>query len=171
MSQSFNRRSFLQIAGVSAAAVAAGISAPANAQSSSLSSSLSSHPGPAGGEDLFGLGVAAGSPRHDSMILWTRLAPDPLADDGHGGMTGGDVTVRWEVATDGDFRDIVKRGEALAQRELAHSVHPQVDGLEPATEYFYRFEVEGNVSPVGRFKTLPAPGADVDKFTLSLIHI
>ena len=168
MSQSFNRRSFLQIAGVSAAAVAAGISAPANAQSSSLSSSLSSHPGFAGGEDLFGLGVAAGSPRHDSMILWTRLAPDPLADDGHGGMTGGDVTVRWEVATDGDFRDIVKRGEALAQRELAHSVHPQVDGLEPATEYFYRFEVEGNVSPVGRFKTLPAPGADVDKFTFTV---
>ena len=67
MSQCFNRRSFLQIAGVSAAAVAAGISAPANAQSSSLSSSLSSHPGSAGGEDLFGLGVAAGSPRHDSM--------------------------------------------------------------------------------------------------------
>ncbi|MCG7450666.1 alkaline phosphatase D family protein [Corynebacterium kefirresidentii] len=60
------------------------------------------------------------------------------------------------------------QGEALAQRELAHSVHPQVTGLEPATEYFYRFRVDGKVSPVGRFKTLPAPGAKVDDFTFTV---
>ena len=74
---SFNRRNFLQIAGVSAAAVAAGINAPAKAGAqSSLSSWGSSQAGdhPQDSE-LFGLGVAAGTPRHDSMILWTRLAP------------------------------------------------------------------------------------------------
>ena len=26
----------------------------------------------------FTLGVASGSPKDDSMVLWTRLAPDPL---------------------------------------------------------------------------------------------
>ena len=167
---SFNRRNFLQIAGVSAAAVAAGINAPAKA---GAQSSLSSWGSSRGGDlpqdsELFGLGVAAGMPRHDSMILWTRLAPEPLAEDGHGGMTGGDVRVGWEVAKDEGFGDVVKQGEALAQRELAHSVHPQVTGLEPATEYFYRFRVDGKVSPVGRFKTLPAPGAKVDDFTFTV---
>ena len=117
------------------------------------------------------MGVAAGTPRHDSMILWTRLAPEPLAEDGHGGMTGGDVRVAWEVAKDEGFEDVVKQGEALAQRELAHSVHPQVTGLEPATEYFYRFRVDGKVSPVGRFKTLPAPGAKVDDFTFTVAFV
>ena len=106
---SFNRRNFLQIAGVSAAAVAAGINAPAKA---GAQSSLSSWGSSRGGDlpqdsELFGLGVAAGTPRHDSMILWTRLAPEPLAEDGHGGMTGGDVRVGWEVAKDEGFGDVV----------------------------------------------------------------
>ena len=34
--------------------------------------------------DPFTLGVASGAP--DGMVLWTRLAPNPLADDGFGGM-------------------------------------------------------------------------------------
>ncbi|MDU4730555.1 MAG: twin-arginine translocation signal domain-containing protein, partial [Corynebacterium sp.] len=60
---SFNRRNFLQIAGVSAVAVAAGISAPAKA---GAQSSLSSWGSSRGGDlpqdsELFGLGVAAGT--------------------------------------------------------------------------------------------------------------
>lgn len=38
-------------------------------------------------------------------------------------------------------------------------------GLEPATDYVYRFRSGRSTSPVGRFRTLPAPGAAVDRFS------
>ncbi len=147
-----NRRLLLQAGGVTAAALALGIDAP-EAQATPL-------PG-----DPFTLGVAAGSPRDSSMVLWTRLALDPLAADGHGGMPLEDVSVRWEVAVDEDFSDVVRRGSALAQPALGHSVHPQVTGLRPAATYWYRFRVGDRTSPVGRFRTLPAAGQDVARFT------
>jgi alkaline phosphatase D len=40
-------------------------------------------------------------------------------------------------------------------------VHVEVAGLEPARDYFYRFRAGDAESPVGRARTLPAPGADV----------
>ena len=48
----------------------------------------------------------------DGFVLWTRLAPDPLSADPAtpGGMTGGDVPVTYEIATDPAMRDIVRRG-------------------------------------------------------------
>jgi alkaline phosphatase D len=39
-----------------------------------------------GGRYPFHLGVASGEPDSTSVVLWTRLARDPLAADGHGGM-------------------------------------------------------------------------------------
>ncbi len=107
-------------------------------------------------DGVFGLGVASGDPSQDGVVLWTRLAPQPLAPDGHGGMPARPVPVRYEVATDESFRKVVRRGAAVASPELAHAVHPQVDGLEPGREYFYRFHVGRQVSPVGRTKTLPS---------------
>ena len=56
--------------------------------------------------DPFTLGVASGDPAPGSVILWTRLAPEPLAADGAGGMPD-DVDVRWEVATDDRFTAVV----------------------------------------------------------------
>ena len=56
----------------------------------------------------FPLGVASGEPWPDSVVLWTRLAPEPLAG---GGMPMVNVEVGWEVAQrsglhfDGDERD------------------------------------------------------------------
>ncbi len=49
---------------------------------------------PAFGGDPFSLGVASGDPWSDSVVLWTRLAPDPLALDGTGGMP----PARWPSA-------------------------------------------------------------------------
>lgn len=161
----FGRRTLFQAAGVSAAVLAAGIEAPASARAG-VSFGSSGDTLPDG--ELFGLGVASGTPGPDSMILWTRLAPDPLAEDGHGGMTGGDVLVDWEVARSENFTEVVSRGEALAQRALAHSVHPVATGLQPATEYFYRFTVDGRTSPTGRFRTLPAAENPVDDFTFTV---
>ncbi|MFC7375086.1 MULTISPECIES: alkaline phosphatase D family protein [unclassified Brachybacterium] len=155
---SLSRRRLLQASGASAALLALGISAP----------EADAEPLPHR-EDLFGLGVASGAPRPDGAVLWTRLAPDPLAEDGHGDMPLRNVSVRWQVARDAEFSDIVQRGQALAQPELAHSVHPRVEGLEPATEYFYRFLVGKQTSPVGRLRTLPAAGADVESFSVGVV--
>ncbi|WP_254547155.1 alkaline phosphatase D family protein [Halomarina pelagica] len=111
--------------------------------------------------DPFTLGVASGDPLPDSVVLWTRLAPDPLAETG--GMPDRQVPVQWEIATDEDMDDIVGRGTAKARPEYAHSVHIDVKGLEADTEYYYQFRVGPDRSPVGRTKTAPAEGADVDE--------
>ncbi|MCM6778817.1 alkaline phosphatase D family protein [Nocardia sp. CDC159] len=109
--------------------------------------------------DPFSLGVGSGDPRPDGVVLWTRLAPDPLAPDGLGGMGRAPVGVEYEVAHDEGFRRVVRRGTAVATRELGHSVHPEVDGLEPDRWYFYRFRAGAAISPVGRTRTAPLPGA------------
>ncbi|HEY1175067.1 MAG TPA: PhoD-like phosphatase N-terminal domain-containing protein, partial [Phytomonospora sp.] len=38
--------------------------------------------------DPFTLGVASGDPTPDGVVLWTRLAVEPFAEDGLGGMPG-----------------------------------------------------------------------------------
>jgi len=108
----------------------------------------------------FTLGVASGDPTPDGVVLWTRLAPSPT---GGGGMDPTPYEVRWEVANDDAFTDVVQSGRAVASPVLAHSVHLDVTGLEPAREYFYRFMLGDEVSPVGRTKTAPAAGAAVDR--------
>src|SRR6478736_2826996 len=48
--------------------------------------------------DPFSLGVASGDPDHRSVVLWTKLAPQPLTPDG--GMPNEAVSVDWEIAED-----------------------------------------------------------------------
>ncbi|MFF0542389.1 alkaline phosphatase D family protein [Nocardia thailandica] len=117
------------------------------------------YPAPRRLGEPFSLGVASGEPTADGVVLWTRLAPDPLAPDGYGGMTMAPVTVDYEVAEDERFARVVARGSALATREYGHSVHPEVAGLAPDRWYFYRFRAGSAVSPTGRTRTAPAPGA------------
>lgn len=112
----------------------------------------------------FTLGVASGDPLPDSVILWTRLAPDPLSG---GGMPPRDITVRWEVAADDRFRRIVQSGTAHARADLAHSVHVEVRGLQPGRQYYYRFKAGTELSPAGRTQTLPAPDTDVPSLTFA----
>jgi alkaline phosphatase D len=107
----------------------------------------------------FTLGVASGDPDHQGMVLWTRLAPRPLAEDGLGGMPARSVEVQWEVAADELFRHVVQRGTQTARPESAHSVHVELTGLLPGREYFYRFRAEGHLSPTARTRTAPDPAA------------
>lgn len=101
----------------------------------------------------FTLGVASGAPRHDSVVLWTRLIPEPLNATGDGGMPPDRIAVNWEVAEDEGFKTIVRKGAHRAIPELAHSVHVEVEGLEPGRWYFYRFMAGNEVSPIGRTRT------------------
>lgn len=100
----------------------------------------------------FTLGVASGDPWPDGFVIWTRLAPKPLEG---GGMPAVNVMVDWQVAHDEAMTDVVAKGTAVASRELAHSVHVEVQGLEPGRWYWYQFQAAGEVSPKGRARTAP----------------
>ncbi|MFG1919288.1 alkaline phosphatase D family protein [Micromonospora sp. NPDC048898] len=106
----------------------------------------------------FKLGVASGDPAPDSVVLWTRLAPSPLNADGQGGMANADVTVEWQVSTTDRFTSLVASGSVTARYADAHSVHAIAGGLAADSDYYYRFRAQGQISPVGRTRTAPAPG-------------
>jgi alkaline phosphatase D len=116
--------------------------------------------------DPFTLGVASGYPTRDGFVLWTRLAPEPLAPDG--GMPAATVPVAWEIASDEQFRKVVLSGTAYAEPDWAHSVHVDVEHLEPAREYWYRFTAGDARSPVGRTWTAPRDSAHIERLRINL---
>jgi alkaline phosphatase D len=140
---SLDRRRFLSHSARLAALAAFAASCPAFSQSR-----LSRYP--------FALGVASGSPRPTSIVLWTRIVTDALGADP---LLPSALPVRWEIAEDDAFKRIVAKGTATALPDLAHSVHVDATGLQPDRWYWYRFMLGDAVSPVGRTRTTPA--ADV----------
>jgi alkaline phosphatase D len=116
----------------------------------------------------FTLGVASGDPLPDRVILWTRLAPEPL--EVGGGMPDEDVDVEWEVAADDSFTQLVVSGVAVAGPQRAHTVHVDAAGLEPDTWYAYRFRVGDEVSPVGRTRTAPPIDSSPEQLRLAVAN-
>ncbi|MCF8168885.1 MAG: alkaline phosphatase D family protein [Rhodoferax sp.] len=113
----------------------------------------------------FASGVASGSPTHESVVLWTRLQdPRFRTTTGQG---AGTLEVRWELAHDAQFKQLVQTGKAVASAALGYSAHVEVNGLESDRWFFYRFMVADAVSPVGRTRTFPAPGAQVSRVRLA----
>jgi len=106
--------------------------------------------------DPFTLGIASGDVTDSSAILWTRLAPTPL--EANGGMAPISVPVQWQLSLDASMSQVIQRGEAIASPTLAHSVHVDVQELEPNREYWYQFTAATQASPIGRTKTLPDMG-------------
>jgi alkaline phosphatase D len=117
-------------------------------------------------DNPFRLGVASGFPTDRSVVLWTRVAPDPLAPDG--GMPPADVDVQWEIATDEAFTRNVRSGTTQAILALGHSARVEVQGLSPARQYWYRFIAGGQRSAKGRTRTLPATGSRVAELHLAV---
>jgi alkaline phosphatase D len=103
-------------------------------------------------DNPFKLGVASGDPEPDGVVIWTRLSPTPL--DGPT-LNPEPYKVDWEVSHDEAFNDVAQRGTAVAMPQLGHSVHVEVQGLQPDRWYFFRFHVGDETSPVGRTKTTP----------------
>lgn len=122
-------------------------------------------------KDPFSLGIASGDPWADSVVLWTRLAPEPLAPVG--GMPNEKVPVTWRIAADERMTKIIRQGVSFASPEWAHSVHVEVHGLEPDRWYWYQFDAGSGaarvLSPVGRTKTMPARDSRPDRFRLAFV--
>jgi alkaline phosphatase D len=140
----FSRRSALKGVGAAAALLAAGGLSPAAARAAV---------GDAAGAGVFGFGVASGDPTATSVLLWTRVTPDPSAVPGSG--LGRPTPVHWEVAADDGFRRVLQRGTVRTDAGRDHTVKVVVDGLAPYTRYSYRFRAQGQTSPVGRTQTSP----------------
>ena len=102
----------------------------------------------------FKLGVASGDVTSSSVVLWTRLAPDPMA--GGGGMSADSVPVKWRLSLNPEMTSVVQQGEHIAGADFAHSVHVDLKALEPDREYWYQFYSGEHKSELGRTKTLPA---------------
>jgi len=158
-----DRRGFLKTSGKSALATMIGLSIPSimvKPENVDAAPTFTDYP--------FTLGVASGDPLPDSIVLWTRLAPNPLAEDGNGGMGNSYVPVQWEIARDEKFNVIVQSGTEVAGPELGHSIHVEVFGLKPETEYYYRFKVGTEISPLGKTKTAPKHDAHVNSLTFAV---
>lgn len=90
-------------------------------------------------------GVASGDPLPEGVILWTRVTRDGASD----------LEVAWEMATSPDFAEIAASGVAVASAASDFTVKVDAGGLSPATTYYYRFQLDGDVSPIGRTRTAP----------------
>ena len=96
-------------------------------------------------EERFGYGVASGDPLSDRVILWTRVNQGEAA-----------TNVGWEVAKDAAFATLVASGTAATSADQDFTVKVDATGLQPGTQYWYRFRHGPDVSATGRTKTLPS---------------
>ncbi len=105
----------------------------------------------------FYFGVASGDPRPNQVLLWTKLVAEPP----------GVQTVTWEIATDTAMTEVVQQGVTTTDPSSAYTVKVLVNGLQPGTYYYYRFQNGGSYSAVGRTKT--APGGEVEQLRLAVV--
>ncbi|KAK9830221.1 hypothetical protein WJX72_010424 [[Myrmecia] bisecta] len=114
-------------------------------------------------------GVASGDPLGDSIILWTRVTPRPLAStstDGRGTSaatseaTTFNVTYAVYTTTDVESASPVKQGVFTTNGTRDWTVKVEVGGLTPGVQYYFHFRlpVAGGAitSPLGKFR-IPAP--------------
>ncbi len=114
--------------------------------------SHASTPGIVERRDLYPQGVASGDPAGESVILWTRRAPDA-------GALAHRLAV--EVAEDPSFTHVVARGRAQVTAQTDWTCRFLAAGLRPSHEYSYRFiDENGAASRVGRTLTAPADSDD-----------
>jgi alkaline phosphatase D len=112
-------------------------------------------------------GVASGDPLPDGILLWTRVTPTPEATPGSG--LGPDTEVSWMVARDKALTDIVTKGSTTATAACDHTVKADIRGLEPATDYWFRFSAGGTDSPAARTRTAPAATASVSRLRFGVV--
>ncbi|MGB2693712.1 MAG: alkaline phosphatase D family protein [Dehalococcoidia bacterium] len=90
----------------------------------------------------FTYGVASGDVRPDAAVVWTRA--DRTS------------TLTAEVATDQAFANVAAKQEAEATDNGDFTAKAEITGLEPGTQYYYRFRHGDDMSKTGSFRTAPA---------------
>src|SRR5258708_19452898 len=97
--------------------------------------------------DLFPEGVASGDPDSNSVLLWTRRAPQPKPAQ--------ELFV--EVALDQAFQRVIATQRVSISAEADWTCRVLVGGLKPAQVDWYRFtDPAGSGSRLGRTITAPA---------------
>lgn len=98
-------------------------------------------------------GVASGDPLTDRVILWTRITPASLPSAA--------LNVNWEIATDSAFATVINSGSFLTDSLRDWTVKVDAGGLQPYTDYYYRFDDgNGNLSLRGHTRTAPSTAQD-----------
>lgn len=139
-------------------------------------------------------GVASGDPYPNSVILWTRCAPDfdnvddnstvsgtvqlynpvPIFQsndtDQHKPVSNAPVCLNWKITSDQGLTAVVDSGTVHTSSDVDYTVKVEATKLRPFTQYWYQFNVcNSNVSSlVGRTKTTPAPTDDTSAVNLAV---
>ncbi|KAF2827935.1 hypothetical protein CC86DRAFT_288876 [Ophiobolus disseminans] len=132
-------------------------------------------------------GVASGDPYPNSVILWTRIAPQSDNSNSNVTVTGyaplydhdnekyvtiskSPVCVEYTVASDEQLSKVVDSGKAYTSSDVDFTVKIEATNLKPYTTYYYQFHVCGsdNKSPVGRTKTTPNADDDITEVGLAV---
>lgn len=106
----------------------------------------------------FPYGIASGEPTPQGFTIWAKMDSLHVSD-----------SVQWEIAGDSLFSKIDRQGTVFPDKLTNGTVKELVNGLQPATEYYYRFSVKGKRSMTGRSKTLPNLDAFPDNFNIAFV--
>jgi len=137
--------------------------APGSSSDSSGAPTTPSVPTSSIATDPFTLGVASGDPTATSVILWTRLAPDPVNDEGLGDI---DIDLLWEIGSDESFTEVLASGLVTAEARFGHAVHVDAAFTSASPNVWYRFRTEQWTSPLGRTR-LAAPDGSTEPIKIA----
>ncbi|RUO24075.1 alkaline phosphatase [Aliidiomarina minuta] len=132
----FSRRDFLKVSTSAMCAVA--VSASLTTRSMAADMPVT--------DVSFEHGVASGDPQTDAVILWTRAEPENDVAA---------VTIEWQLASDSEFKNIVRYGNITTFKHRDYTVKIDVQRLQPGQRYYYRFKGKNQYSPAGVASTLP----------------
>lgn len=104
-------------------------------------------------------GVASGDPLADAVIIWTRVSVD----------TQSSATVKWSIATDMEFKEIIQSDYAVTDASKDFTVKVDVKELKSNSYYYYKFELGTYSSPIGRTKTTPKGNLEASQVRLAVV--
>ncbi|KAL8775461.1 MAG: hypothetical protein Q9194_003743 [Teloschistes cf. exilis] len=138
-------------------------------------------------------GVASGDPYPNSVILWTRCAPNSSNVNDNSTVSGyvplynpvpiyqsandtgppskAPICLDYKVSKDKNLASTAASGTVYTSSDTDYTVKVEAAGLAPYTQYYYQFNVCGSStvkSPLGRTKTTPAANDLVTKIGLAI---
>ncbi|MBY4897950.1 alkaline phosphatase [Cupriavidus sp. AU9028] len=122
--------------------------------------------------------IASGDPRPDGIMLWTRVVPASV-DDAAAASADASFAVRLRVTAADNAQALgsnaALNGDAVVDASIPVSgaydctVRHKITGLDAGRTYYYQFTAGEVRSRVGRFRTAPAPEADVAQLRLGFL--